>query len=467
MSMLQNTVVILAAGEGKRMKSPRAKPLFKVLGEPMLRWVLKSCKHADLSNICVVTGYHSEEVEAYLGERYTTVFQAERRGTGHAVMQAREYLKSHLDENGGNTLILYGDVPFMTESVILGALTAHTVEENAVTVVTAEVGAPFGYGRIIRDEGSITAIVEERDATPEQREITEINSGVYWFNTVELLWALDELEQPQPDNAAGEYYLTDTIRLLLNKGLHAGTYTVESANSVLGANDQRELVRLNELARMAVIEKHMENGVEFPCTDGITIERDVTIGAGTTIFTGTIIKGKTIISEDCTIGPSCVIDDCIVGFDTVLNAVQAYSSTIGNNVKIGPFVHIRPDSIIKDGVKIGDFVEIKNSIIGENTAVAHLTYIGDSDVGKQVNFGCGCVTVNYDGIKKCRTTVGDNAFIGCQTKMIAPVKIGNGAYTAAGTTVTKDIPENALAIDRGELRIKEGYALRKLRGRRQ
>ena len=216
---------------------------------------------------------------------------------------------------------------------------------------------------------------------------------------------------------------------------------------------------------MAVIEKHLENGVEFTCLDGITIERDVKIGAGSEILSGTILRKGTVIGENCIIGPNTILENCKIGCNVKLNNVQAYDSTVDDGVKIGPWVHLRPNSHIKSGVKIGDFVEIKNSTIGENTAVAHLTYVGDSDVGKKVNFGCGTVTVNYDGIVKNRCVIGDNCFIGCNTNLVAPVTLGKGVYTAAGTTVIKDIPDYALAIDRGVLKIKEGYSLRKLKSK--
>ena len=224
---------------------------------------------------------------------------------------------------------------------------------------------------------------------------------------------------------------------------------------------------LNKTAREDIINRHLENGVEFTCTDGITIGRDVVIGAGTQILAGTILSGKTTIGSDCVIGPNCIIENSTVGNGTTLNYVQCYESQIDNNVKIGPFVQVRPGSHIKDGAKIGDFVEIKNSTIGECTAVAHLTYVGDSDVGGCVNFGCGVVTVNYDGEKKSRCTIEDNAFIGCNTNLVAPVHIGKGAYTAAGSTVTKDVPADALVIERGEARIIEGYAPRKLKNRKK
>jgi len=457
--MSNNCAVILAGGKGKRMKSELPKPLFEVLGEPMLEWVIKACKNAALNDLCIVKGYNAHYIDEYLCGRYETVLQEEQKGTGHAVMQARKFLEEHLDSN---TLILYGDAPFVDEATISAALEKHLSEGNAVTIVSARLENPFGYGRVIREENGISCIVEEKDATEEQKKIDEANSGIYWFKTSALLEALDEIS---PNNVQGEYYLTDTVGIIISKGLRAGAYLTPNPKVALGANDKKGLLQLNNVARMDVIEKHMENGVEFLCTDGVTIGRDVIIGAGTKILQGTIITGKTIISENCTIGPNCLIDDCIIGFNTKLNYVQAYQSVIGDNVKIGPFVHIRPDSNIKSGVKIGDFVEVKNSNIGEGTAIAHLTYVGDSDVGRNVNFGCGVVTVNYDGAKKSRTTIGDNAFIGCNTNLVAPVTVGEAAYTAAGSTITKDVPANALAIERGEMKIKEGYGLRKLKGR--
>lgn len=454
--MTRNCAIILAGGQGKRMKSDLPKPMFKVLGEPMLEWVIKACENSDLSDICIVKGFNADVIENYINGRHKTVLQAERLGTGHAVMQCVDFLKENID---GNTLVLCGDAPFIDEDTIRKSLSHHIENNNAVTVITSVVENPHGYGRIIRSDNGISAIVEHKDATDEQKQICEINSGAYWFETKELLASLDELK---PNNSQGEYYLTDTVEILINKGLRADAFASKNPNVVIAANDRKELNILNNIARMEILQKHMDNGVEFICTDGIIIERDVVIGAGTEILPGTILKGKTKIGENCIIGPNCLIENCEIKDSVKLNYVQAFESTICDGVKIGPFVHIRPNSYINSGVKIGDFVEIKNSTIGEKTAVAHLTYVGDSDVGANVNFGCGCVTVNYDGVKKARTTIGNNAFIGCNTNLIAPVTVGNGAYTAAGTTVTKNVPDHALAIDRGDYRIKEGYALKKL-----
>ena len=459
--MSQNCAVILAGGQGKRMKSELPKPMFKVLGEPMLEWVIKACEKSDIDKICIVKGFNAPVIERFVNGRHETVLQADRLGTGHAVMQCMNFLSNHSDDN---TLILCGDAPFIDEKTIRDSLEYHINKNNAVTVITSNVDNPFGYGRIIRSDDGITGIVEQNDADAEQQQICEINSGAYWFKTTALIEALDELK---PNNAQGEYYLTDTVSILIGKGLRADAFASENSDVVLGANDRKGLKMLNDIARMKIIEKHMENGVEFTCTDGIIIERDVIIGAGTEILPGTILRGNTRIGENCTIGPNCLIENCNIKENVKLNYVQAYESVIDENAKIGPFVHIRPNSHICAGVKIGDFVEIKNSTIGESTSVAHLTYVGDSDVGSHVNFGCGCVTVNYDGVKKARCTIGNNAFIGCNTNLIAPVTVGNGAYTAAGTTVTKDVPDNALAIDRGEYRIKEGFALKKLKNRKK
>ncbi len=456
-----DNVIILAGGQGKRMKADMPKPMFKVLGETMLEWVIGACEKSGLSDICIVKGYKAEMIDEYLGGRYETVLQAERLGTAHAVMQAVPFMAKRPD---GNTLVLCGDAPFIDSKTINDSLTLHKENGNSVTVITSEVDNPTGYGRIIRSEKGISSIVEEKDATNEQKKIREINSGAYWFKTADLI---DALNAVTTNNSQGEYYLTDTIYILLSKGKKADAFISENPNVVLGANDRKGLLMLNKTAREDIIGKHLENGVEFTCTDGITIGRDVVIGEGTQILSGTVLTGKTVIGCNCIIGPDCIIENSTVGDDTKLNYVQCYDSQIDNNVKIGPFVQIRPGSHIMSGAKIGDFVEIKNSVIGEGTAVAHLTYVGDSDVGAYVNFGCGVVTVNYDGEKKSRCTIEDNSFIGCNTNLIAPVSVGKGAYTAAGSTITRDVPADALAIERGDLRFVEGYAARKLKNRKK
>ena len=457
--MSESCAIVLAGGQGKRMRSDLPKPMFEVLGVPMIDWVLSACEESGISDICVVTGYNHEVIERHLDGKYATVLQTERKGTGHAVMMAKEWLE---ERRGKNVLILNGDAPFIDRETILAALWQHEHRDDDVTVITAEIPDPHGYGRIIRTADGISAIVEEKDATEEQKLIHEVNSGTYWFKADKLLSSLDKL---RPNNAQSEYYLTDTIYILLGEGSRANAYTSSDPNTVLGANDRRGLLMLNDVARRAIIDKLLDEGVEFVCTDGVVIGKDVRIGAGTKILPGVIISGKSVIGENCVIGPDCMLADTKVGDHSKLNCVQSHDSTVGNNVTIGPWVQLRPGTTIADSAKIGDFVEIKNSSIGVNTAVAHLTYIGDSDVGSGVNFGCGVVTVNYDGHAKFRTTIGDNAFIGCNTNLIAPVTVGNAAYTGAGSTITRDVPDGALAVERADTRIVEGFGIKRLQDR--
>lgn len=460
MSDSKNCAVVLAGGQGKRMKSPMPKPMLEVLGEPMLDWVISACVEAG-AEPAVITGFGREYIENHLGGRYPTFFQSERLGTGHAVMQAIPLLE---EKRGGNTLILCGDAPFVSADIIKNSLCAHLDSGAAVTVVSAELSNPFGYGRIIRDgKGEVLCITEQKDCTPEEAAIKEVNSGIYWFRTAELLTALSELT---PNNAQGEYYLTDTLSILLSHGEKIAAYKTDDRKAVLGANDRRGLLMLNTEARMAVIDKHLDNGVEFICTDGIIIERSVKIGAGTKILPGTVLKKNTVIGEGCIIGPNTTLENVTVGDGTVLNNVQAVESEIGSNAHIGPYVNIRPNCVIHDGAKIGDFVELKNSVIGEKSSMAHLSYVGDTDMGAQVNMGGGCITCNYDGVNKFRTVIEDRAFIGCNTNLVAPVRVGFEAYTAAGSTVTKDVPDNALAVERAPLKIRENYTQGKFKDKK-
>lgn len=455
-----NQAVILAGGLGKRMHSKLPKPLLKVLDEPMLQWVIRACRESGIEKICIVKGYNSEKIDEYLSEnniKCETVLQEERLGTGHAVMQALDFIK---ENESGSTLVLNADAPFMDAKTIKDSLEFHEKENMSVTVITAEVENPSGYGRILRQDGYLKGIVEEKDASVAEKEIHEINSGAYWFKSSDLPGLLSSLTR---NNVQNEYYLTDTIYAAIHEGKKAGAFKSENSDVVLGANDRKGMLMLNEKAKKAIIEKHMENGVSFVSLDGIIIGRDVKIGAGTVILPGTILRGNTEIGEECEIGPNCLLENTKVGNYTKLNYVQGYDARVDDNVKIGPFVQLRPNSHICDGVKIGDFVEIKNSTIGKKTAVAHLTYVGDSDVGQKCNFGCGVVTVNYDGKNKYRCTIGDGCFIGCNTNLIAPVTLGDGAYTAAGSTITEDIPSYALAISRAKGQyIKSNYSQDKL-----
>ncbi len=454
-----STAIILAGGSGKRMKTDKPKVLHEVLGKPMLEWVIDSCIEAEIERICVVKGFASEMIDEYIdksGYEVETVLQAERLGTGHAVMMAADFIKE--DENG-DVIILSGDAPFIDAETISSALREHKASGAGATVITAKVSKPFGYGRIKRTDGEIVGIVEQKDCSEQEAQIDEINSGCYWFKASDLLSALPKLNQ---NNAQNEYYLTDTISILLGDGKTVSGYIAPSSDVVLGANDRKGLLSLCDIARKKIIDKHLENGVEMVTTDGVVISPDAVIGEGTRILPGTMIMGRCVIGRNCVVGPNSRLTNVSVGDNTSLDNVVAVDSKVGSNVSVGPFVQLRPNSVIEDFAHIGDFVEIKNSVIGKGTSVSHLTYVGDSDVGRNVNFGCGVVTVNYDGSKKARCVIKDDAFIGCNTNLVAPVTVGEAAYTAAGSTLTRDVPDGALAIERSEMRIKEGYALKKL-----
>lgn len=439
--------IILAGGAGKRMKSEKPKVLCEVLKKPMLGWVMDAAENFGFDTIAVVTGYKNELTEEYVKSRgdFATYLQTEQKGTGDAVKRAAEVVK-RMD----CVCVLCGDAPFIDSDTLCGSFELHQKTKASVTVISAEVENPIGYGRIIRENGRFTAIREQKDCSPDEAEIFEVNSGAYWFDSKELLEALPKLST---QNAAGEYYLTDCIGLIGN----ACAYKSANPDIVLGANTRRGLFELNEKARQKVLYGLMEQGVEFLTLDGIIISPDVKIGCDTAILPNTVILGNTVIGTNCKIGANSHIENCTVGNNVKLNNVQAYSSTIEDNVSVGPFAQLRPGTIIRRGVKIGDFVEIKNSTIGENTSASHLTYIGDSDVGRGVNFGCGCVTANYDGVDHLRTEIGDHAFIGCNTNLIAPVKVGENATTAAGSTITKPVPPNSLVVERGTERIIENW----------
>ncbi len=443
--------VILAAGQGKRMHAEKSKVLCEVGFKPLLNWIIDAARSAGIENICVVAS-SDDVVEAAAG--CTIAFQKERLGTGHAVMCAREFLE------GGHTLVLNGDAPFIDQKTITDALQHHLDADNDVTVISAEIESPNGYGRILRNkDGAFEGILEDADCLPEHRAIREINSGGMWYKTDSLNSALVGIRN---SNRQHEYYLTDAITVLRHQDKRVDCFTAGNPDIVLGANSPADLLLLNEIATKNAIARHLENGVRFISRDGIVIGPDVRIGAGTTILPGTLLIGKTVIGAGSTIGPNSVLTDTVVGDNTVINACQCTESRVGNGATLGPYTQLRPDSVIGDGAKIGDFVEIKNSTVGDGTSVAHLTYVGDADVGKHCNFGCGIVFVNYDGEKKSRTVVGDYAFIGCNVNLVAPVEIGEAAYVAAGTTVTRPVPAGALAIGRADQTIKEKWAEKKL-----
>ena len=457
--MTGNCAVILAAGEGTRMKSKKPKVLAEVLFKPMIDWVIESAKACGMEeeNICVVTGHGKELLTAHLPQGVRTVEQTERLGTGHAVMQAREFLRSH---GSANVLILGGDAPFMDGETVACALQYHTRANSAATVISADVSEPTGYGRILRDKnGDFSGIVEEKDANDAQKQIREVNSGAYWFNIQALLIALEQMETNAKYrlNAAKEYYLTDAIEILRSMGQRVSTFNSKSPDVVLGANDRDQLAQLNEIARLQVIRRHRLAGVSIPFDTGVVIGTDVQIGRDAEILQGTILKGKTVIGEDAVIGPNAVLENCAVGEGACVVQTFGTDVQIGANTQVGPFARLRPGTQIGADVRVGNFVEVKNSTVGDGTKISHLSYIGDTDVGQNVNVGSGCATVNFTGKEKFRTTIGDHAFIGCDTSLVAPVRVGARAYTGAGSTITEDVPDDALALGRARQVIKKDW----------
>ena len=452
--------IIMAGGKGTRMKSNGPKVMCEVLFEPMISHVVKTVKEMGAEDICVITGYEHEIVESFLADMDSsvkTVLQNPQLGTGHAVMQARDFITAHKDDD---IIVLNGDGPLIDADTLNKAYDYHKENNNSITLISAIVKDTNGIGHIKRDEnGKLERIIEHKDATEEEKKnLNESNAGFYWFNGNDLLYALDNITN---NNAHNEYYITDSVAILIAAGKNAGAYVVEDAEVTLGANDRRQLNILNNIMRKNINEAHMINGVDIPCTDGVMIGRDVQIGKGTRILPNTIILGDTKIGEDCVIGPNSWVADSEIGNGVVLDNCKITDSTIEDGVDCGPFVKVRAGSVLKKGVHIGNFVEVKNSIVGEGTKSAHLTYIGDSDVGAGVNFGCGTVTCNYDGKVKSRCTIGDGAFIGCNTNLIAPVEVGEKAYIAAGSTITDDIPSDALSIARAKQVNKEGWVKEK------
>ena len=451
--------IILAGGKGTRMKTDAPKVMCEVIFEPMIKYVVDAVKEAGAEDVCVITGYRHDIVESWLANydsNIKTALQEPQLGTGHAVMQAREFISAHKDDD---ILILNGDGPLMDAETMNKAYEYHKENDNAITLISAIVEDTNGIGHIKRDEnGVLERIIEHKDANEEQKKINESNAGTYWFKGSELLYALDHITN---ENAQNEYYLTDSLEILIKKGENAGAYICENNETVLGANDRKQLNILNNIMRRNINDSHMTNGVDIPCTDGVMIGKDVKIGSSTRILPNTIIIGNTVIGDNCVIGPNTWIDNSTIGNDVVLDNCKITDSAIEDGVDCGPFVKVRANSVLKKGVHIGNFVEVKNSIVGEGTKSAHLTYIGDSDVGSNVNFGCGTVTCNYDGKVKSRCEIGDGAFIGCNTNLIAPVKVGEMAYIAAGSTITDNIPDEALSIARARQVNKEGWVAEK------
>ena len=436
------------------MKSGTSKVLHEIFHKPLVYYPIEAARYAGAQEVCLVVGHKSEEVMETFGDTVKYALQAERLGTGHAVMQAMDFIG-----DDGEILVLYGDTPLITAQTIEKMLAFHRKKKNAVTVLSALVDDPTGYGRIVRDESKhFVKIVEQKDATDEEKRITEINGGMYVFEAKHLKSALSKITN---NNKQQEYYLTDTIEILLHEGYNVDAIAIMNPDDILGVNSREQLAQATAIMKQRINRKHMDNGVTLIDPHHTYIDPEVEIGQDTVIEPGCIIEGNTSIGENCIIGYNTKIRNCTVGNSVAIESSMLIDSQIDEGCHIGPFAYIRPNSHIGAKVKIGDFVEIKNATIGEGTKVSHLTYIGDADVGRDVNFGCGTVVVNYDGEKKHRTIIKDHAFIGCNTNLVSPVVIEENVYTAAGSTITQDVPKNSLAIARARQEIKPEWVTKK------
>lgn len=449
--MSKRYAIILAAGQGTRMKSKLYKVLHPVCGKPMVQHVVDQISHLQIENIVTIIGHGAEKVKAQLGDTCSYALQAEQLGTAHAVLQASE----SLEDKEGTTIVVCGDTPLIRAETIENLFQHHLANKAKASVLTAKAEDPTGYGRIIRNtSGHVEKIVEHKDASDAERKITEINTGTYCFDNQALFNALKNVSN---DNVQGEYYLPDVIEILKKQGEIVVAYQTSDFNETLGVNDRVALAEAESTMRKRINEAHMRAGVTIIDSQNTYIDSDVEIGRDTVIYPGTIIKGKTVIGEDCMIGPNSEIQACEIGNDTVIKQSVAHHSSIGSQVNIGPFAHIRPESLISDDVKIGNFVELKKTKFGKGSKASHLSYIGDAEVGEDVNLGCGSITVNYDGKRKFLTKIEDGVFVGCNSNLVAPVTIGKGAYIAAGSTITQDVPRDALSIARARQVNKENY----------
>ncbi|WP_409303639.1 bifunctional UDP-N-acetylglucosamine diphosphorylase/glucosamine-1-phosphate N-acetyltransferase GlmU [Peribacillus sp. SCS-155] len=449
--MSNRYAIILAAGQGTRMKSKLYKVLHPVCGKPMVQHVMDQVNNLNIEKIVTIIGHGAELVKEQLGDSCEYALQEEQLGTAHAVMQAAQQLAG-LE---GTTLVVCGDTPLIKAETMDALIKTHEEAHAAATVLTAVTENPAGYGRVLRNaEGHVEKIVEHKDATEEERQVTEINTGTYCFDNKALFSALQNVSN---ENAQGEYYLPDVIEILKSAGHIVTASRTEDFEETLGVNDRVALSQAEAILKKRINEMHMRNGVTIIDPSNTYIETGVTIGRDTVIHPGSIIKGESIIGEDCVIGPHTEIKNCEIGNSSTVRHSAAFESIIGSYVNIGPFAHIRPDSDIRDKAKIGNFVEIKKAVIGEGSKASHLSYIGDAEVGNDVNIGCGSITVNYDGKNKYLTKIEDHVFIGCNSNLVAPVTIGRGAYVAAGSTITEDVPEDALSIARARQINKEDY----------
>lgn len=435
-------VLVLAAGHGSRMRSTTPKVLHRVAGKTMIDWVLDAVAPLTQSKPITVIGVGAESVQPHVGDRSDFVLQTEQLGTGHAVQQAQ----AKLGDNHGVTLIMSGDTPMFRPETLAEFVQTHQNSKNAVTVLTAIADDPTGYGRIVRaDDDTVLKIVEQKDASVTERRIQEINTGVYVFDNQLLFEALSQVKN---NNAQGEYYLPDTLDILRQSGHQIGAHTLHDFTESLGVNDRVALAVANRVMHERINHRLMVAGVELIDPANTYIDADVTIGADTIVEGGVTILGHTTIGQNNVITQGSRIEDSQIGDDNVITASHIESAVLADRTTIGPYAHLRPKAELGDAVHVGNFVEVKQAKLAANTKAGHLTYIGNANVGESVNIGAGTIFVNYDGVNKFNTTVGDRAFIGSNTKLVAPVTIADEAITAAGSTITTDVPTHAMGIAR-------------------
>jgi bifunctional UDP-N-acetylglucosamine pyrophosphorylase/glucosamine-1-phosphate N-acetyltransferase len=455
---MKKMAIVLAAGQGKRMKSKLYKVLHSVCGKPMVSHVLDTVRQASCERTVVIVGHGADAVKSALGHSVEYALQAEQLGTGHAVMQA----KPMLGEEEGVTVVICGDTPLVRKETVESMIALHVQQGAAATILTAELNDPTGYGRIVRGSNNgVLRIVEHKDCSPEEAALREINTGTYCFNNRKLFQAL---EQVTNQNNQGEYYLTDVIGILQREGNVIAACLVEEPAEAIGVNDRIALGEAERLMRLRINSNHQMNGVTLIDAENTYIDANVIIGADTIVYPGSVLRGQTSIGSDCTIGPATELIDTVIGNGSTIRQTVAEGAEVGEECNVGPFAFLRPGTKLGKHVKIGDFVEIKNTVIGENSKVPHLSYVGDAIVGSNVNIGCGAITANYDGYNKSKTEIGDNVFVGSNANLIAPIKIGSGAYIVAGSTITHNVADNDLAIARERQVNKPGYA-EKIRAR--
>jgi len=448
------TTVILAAGEGKRMRSRQPKVLHELCGRPLISYSLRLARMVG-DRIVLVVGPNADGVRAVAGDGVGIVEQRERLGTGHAVLQARPQCEAVV----GPILVLPSDVPLLSVETIERLVGHHATTGAAATLLTAIVDRPHGYGRVLRQGGRVKRIVEDRDATDDEKKVSEINTSVYCFDS-RRLWPA--LERVRPENDQGEYYLTDAIGLLAKAGGRIEAIAVEDPEEALGVNDRRQLAALAAIQRRRILDRHMLAGVTIMDPATTYIDDTVTIGPDTVIYPNVIIDVASEIGGDCVIGAGCQIRATRLGDRVSLKPYCVLTeSVIDNGAVMGPFCHLRPKSHVGENAEIGNFIELKKAKVGRRTKAHHVGYLGDVTIGDGANIGAGTVFVNYDGAAKHQTVVGDGAFVGSNTSIVAPLTIGEGAYVAAGSVITKDVPADALAVERAPQVVKEGWAARR------